>query len=407
MPATLTTVAGILKEVYEGDVTDQLQEDAVAMKRIQSNSEGVFEDAGGKFVRFPIRTQRNHGISYRGEGIQLANSGQQAYLQAQESLKYGYGRVRFTGQVMGLANSNPKAFVNAMDQEISGLKSDVARDNNRIAWGSSSGFANTGLTGIITTLTGTNTSTTCNAPLNNQVEVGMALDQILAGAGTVVVAGGSVGFVVLSVASNELSFVVDISQTFVTGNHVARTGNIGQEPFGLTALCTNTGTLHGINSATAGNETWKASRDDSTSTTLNEALMITACDDMRRKGGDKPTVVFCSLGVRRAYFNQLTSLRRYNEVKSWEGGLVGLSFNYGTEIPVVEDLDCPTSSMYFVNEKQMTVYSNQDWHFDDSDGNLLKWVPNFDAYEAYFKRYWQLVIHKRNASARFTALTEA
>ena len=405
MGASLTTVTGILKEVYEGDVIDQVQSEKVAMARIESSADGVFEDAGGKYVRFPIRTGRNHGISYRGENVQLANAGQQRYLQSQETLKYGYGRVRFTGPVMGLAKTNPQAFTDAADAEIEGLKMDVIRDTNRIAWGNPTGFTTTGGTGVISRLTALSAaSTTVTAPLNDSIEVDMVID-IVDSTGAVL--AGCAQLTVTAVAAAETSFTVNTAVTAASGSFIVRNGNWNQEPFGLSALYAGSGTLHGINPATGGNETWVAADDDSTTTTLTEVAMIKKCDNMRRKGGDRPTIVFCSMGVRRTYYNLMTSMRRYNEPTEWGGGLVGLSFNYGKKIPVVDDIDCPAGGMYFLNEKQIKIYSNEDWHFDETDGNMFSKVAGYDAFEAYFKRYWQLVTHKRNSGARFTALTEA
>ena len=49
MPATLTTVNAILKEVYEPKIQDQLQHDAVALKRIEKSSDGVVSEVGGKY----------------------------------------------------------------------------------------------------------------------------------------------------------------------------------------------------------------------------------------------------------------------------------------------------------------------------------------------------------------------
>ena len=46
MSATMTTAAGILKEVYEGGVNDQLQSSAVTHKRVEQTSEDIFEGAG-------------------------------------------------------------------------------------------------------------------------------------------------------------------------------------------------------------------------------------------------------------------------------------------------------------------------------------------------------------------------
>ena len=66
MPATLTTVNAILKEVYEPKIQD-LQHDAVALKRIEKSSDGVISEVGGKYVTFPLHTRRNSGIGARNE----------------------------------------------------------------------------------------------------------------------------------------------------------------------------------------------------------------------------------------------------------------------------------------------------------------------------------------------------
>ena len=98
--ATMTTVNAMLKEIYEGRIEDQKNEEVIAVKRIESSSANVVDTVGGKYVTFPIRTRRNAGISYRAEDTALAAAGQQGYAAVQVPLKYGYGRFRVTGPVM-------------------------------------------------------------------------------------------------------------------------------------------------------------------------------------------------------------------------------------------------------------------------------------------------------------------
>lgn len=401
MTTTMTTVNGILKEVYEGTVVDQLSEQAIALKRITRSSDGVFDTPGGKYVVFPLHTKRNAGISYRPENTQLAAAGRQGYQQAQEGLKYGYGRVKLTGQVMSLAKSNAQSFINAMDGEMEGLKKDLVKDSNRIAWGNPGGWVSTGSTGVITRLTGASAaSTTVTAP-TNQLNVGDVID-IVTNAGAVV--AGTGGRTIVGITSGT-AFVVDVAVTASIGDNVTRTGNWANEPYGLTALVDDVGTVHNINSATAGNEYWRA-QDDSTTTVLTEMAMVKMCDAVRVAGGEYPSVIFTSLGGRRAYFNLMTQLRRYNEPKEFVGGLVGLAFNYEKEIPVITDIDCPAGSMYFITESYLEVFRDREWYWEDTDGSILKYVHDYDLFEALMKMYWQLVTHKRNSAARFTALVE-
>ena len=65
MGATLANSTAILKEVYESGVEEQLNNEVIALKRIERTSEGVTSDIGGKYVVFATHTRRNGGIGAR------------------------------------------------------------------------------------------------------------------------------------------------------------------------------------------------------------------------------------------------------------------------------------------------------------------------------------------------------
>lgn len=399
MSATLTTVNGILKEVYEGGINNQLSDERVTLKRIERTSEGTGTDAvGGKYVTFPVRTGRNHGISYRSENVQLAPAGRQGLKAATEQLAYGYGRVRLTGQLIALAESNTQAFASAMDTEMDGLKNDLGRDENRIAYGHVDAAV---ASGILARVTANSASTTITVDSTQYIEEGMVID--VSAAGTPVSGGTSVTVTGILTAT---TFTVGTAVAgAVIGNYISRTGNYNKEPNGLNKIVDSTGAVHGLDPATT--PAWK-SYEDSTTTTLTELAMIKSVDEMKRVSGGTTSVIFCSLGVRRAYFNLLTSLRRYNEPKNWAGGLVGLSFMHGEkDIPVIADRDCPDKSMFGLDESQLKIWKDKDWYWEDRDGSVLKWVTDYDAFEGLMKQYWQIGTHKRNAHWKMTNLTES
>ena len=169
MPASLTTVNSITKEIYQGRIRTQLQDEVVGLKRIEKTSEGVESQVGGRYVTFPIRVRRNHGIGYRNELEQLQAGGQQGYASVRVGLKYGYGRVRLSGQLIELADTNYQAFSSAMDLEMTGLKNDIAKDSNRIFYGDGKGTI-----GTVDTL-GT-TVNTVDLKSTQYVEVGEQVD---------------------------------------------------------------------------------------------------------------------------------------------------------------------------------------------------------------------------------------
>lgn len=400
MPASLTTVNAIMKEVYEGSINDQLQSEQTTLKRIERTSEGLIETVGGKYIVFPVRKSRNHGISYRSENAQLADSGQQGYDQAQETLRYGYQRIRVTGQLMALAEKNHQAFASAMDREMEGAKDDILKDMNRIIYGNAGSTAALG-TGVMAVTNATSSGTTVTVTSTDSIEVGMVID-IVDNTGTAV-SGGTAKTVVT--VPSATTFTVDVAIAgVVAARYVVRTGNWNKEPYGLINLVNDAGTVHGIDPTT---KTYWKSYKDATTTTLTELSMIKTADSIRRASGKLPTVVFTSLGVRRSYWNLLTSLRRYNEPKEFTGGLVGLAFNCGKEIPVVEDVDCPSGYMFFVNEGQIKMFRDKPWYWEDTDGSVWKWVQNYDAFEALLKSYWQLGTHQRNAHGYMSTITES
>lgn len=399
MGATLTSVNAILKEIYEGNINNQLNEERVTIKRIERTAEGTGTDAvGGKYVTFPVRTQRNAGISYRAENVQLAPAGQQGLKAAQESLKYGYGRVRITGQTIALADSNRQSFATALDVEMDGLKNDLAKDENQVAYGHLDAAI---ASGIKAKVTGTSSGTTITVDSTQFIQEGMVVD--ISAAGTPV-SGGTARTVTAIVSPT--TFTVDSAVAGSTiGNYVSRTGNYNQEPNGLNKIVNNTGACHVLDPATT--PLW-ASYVDNTTTTLTELALIKAMDEIKRVGGKLPTAIFMSLGVRRAYWNILTGMRRYNEPKQFDGGLTGLSFMYGEkDLPVVADVDTPPKNAMMLCEPELKIWRDKEWYWEDSDGTVLKWVTDYDAFEGLMKQYWQLGTHQRNAHGKLNNITES
>jgi hypothetical protein len=180
---------------------------------------------------------------------------------------------------------------------------------------------------------------------------------------------------------------------------------VGREPYGLAALV---GQQNLFNVNVTSFPVWKSviNANAGTARPLSEGLMIKMTDDVRIQGGTT-SLILTSLGVRRAYFNLLTQQRRYTNTKEFGGGMTGLAFNNGREIPIVEDVDAPSSKMWFLQESDFTVYRDKDWSWLDTDGGIWKWVQNKDAFEAVNKQYWQIGIERRNSQGLLSDISEA
>jgi hypothetical protein len=393
MPASMTTVDALLKEVYALRLEDQLQSETTTTKRIERTSEGVVSTVGGRYVDFPIRVTRNSGLSHRNENEQIGASGQAGYAAVHVGLKYGYGRVRFTGQVMDLADSNFQAFASAMDNEMEYLKDDIAKDQN-----TQMHFDGTGLKATVVDAANSATHTVDNA---QWLDINMVVDIALKSNGTVLSAANSI----TDINGSSVTFATAFDTTGQANNYgIYRQGNYGREMTGLGKVLSNTTVLHGLDPAVQ--RKWAAYVDAPGGTrALSEGLMIATCDAIRRNGG-KVSVIITSLGVRRAYFNLLTQQRRYTDTKNFDGGFQGLAFNYGTEIPVVEDVDAPPNGMKFLEEDKLKIFREKEWSWLDKDGTTLKWVRDFDAWEGILHEYHEMGTTQRNAHGFVGNITE-
>lgn len=397
MPASLQTVGAILKEVYEPRLRKQLNDETVAIKRIERSSEGIETNVGGKYVVFPIHTRRNAGIGGRNENELLPTPGQQGYNSGRVSLKYLYGGVRLTGQTFELATKNYQAFINTVDRELTGLKEDLAKDQNRQVYGDGTGL----VVGFAANGTATNTLTTDYGI--QWAQIGMQID-IVDSAGTVLQSNRQITNV--DVEGNTIT-IDGAAVTTAATDYAVRTGSVNREWEGFESIIKDSGTLFNIDPTVE--PLWKSVVDANggTNRPLSEGLMTLLADKVRSKGGTT-TAIFTNLGVRRAYANLLMQQRQFTNTTQFEGGFSGLAFTTDRgEIPVVVDIECPPNRMYFVNEKELTVYRESDWSWMDRDGNMWERVTGYDAYQATLYQYSQLGCHRRNSQGVLKDITEA
>lgn len=400
---TMTSVDGLLKEVYEDRVNDQLQSDIKTLRRIERTSEGVSHEVGGKYVTFPLRVQRNHGIGARNESEALPIPRRQRYVPARLKLKYLYGAIELTGQVFELARTNPQAFANALDEEISGLQQTIAKDTNRQVYGTPKG--------IISTATGAGTTTTFVTTDNLYLEEGMFVD-IFTSADAVRVADVEITSVVTSGGTTTATFTPAAALATASGDYITRDNSRDKELTGFGSIVNNTGILYNVDPAVE--RVWQAvvNANGGTLRPVSEGLMIGTVDDIKTKGGGTPSVIFSNLGVRRAYFNLLVQQRRYTNTVEFEGGFKGLAFTTEDgDIPFVTDTDAPRNQMIFLNEKQIKLYEAGDWSWMNRDGSRWQRVVtsagSFDAYSATLFKYCEIGTHRRNAHGKLTDLSEA
>lgn len=400
----LTFASEALKLVY-GDLHEQLRNKTPALDFIEASSAHITQN--GREVIFDTHIGRNHGIGARAIREKLPTAGAQKYKQAHLYLKNLYGAIEVDGQLFEQAADNYNAFINVVDQEIKGLKRDLAWDMNRQIYGDASGKLAT----VKTTATGT----TIVFDDVHWVEEGQTVDLLLGsdlsdGVPTVVNSSAHLTVVSVNEATGAVTFSASVAAT--AGDIIVRASNgtnsFGKELTGLAAIVSDTGSLHGINPSEVGQ--WKSTVKDISSSgtpgTLTELQLINLVQSVDKKGGDVD-VFLASPGVYNAYWSLLTSLRRFANGADLQGGQRSFTFEaLGKPIKFVSDYAAPKGTLYALSSSEMVINRKRDWAWMDRDGSMWRRVADTDAYEARIFQYSEIGTYRRNAHAKLSGIAE-
>lgn len=441
---TLTTVNNILKEYYLGPVQEQLNNEVLLVQRLEARS----EDLVGRVAVVPLHTGRSGGIGAVSESAILPNPGNQVYEKAQYDLKYLYGRIQVTGPSMAKTKSDAGSFLQILKSELDGIRADLGKDLARQTYGNGDAII---AVGNGTALTGTGAEATpyvivltdWEALKKGQIYAGSVLDGVTYSSGTPTIA--ATGWTVKSInitASSTTSTMSIYNAGSATGTPAinqswTRTGATTAS-FNKNALASRSNEVDGLqriittsapSSSTVGNSGYQTlgqidSYDkqfwDNQRTSVGGALtlqfMQTMANTVRTKGG-RTSMIVTTLGVMREFYRLLTFVTagttstnpgtvptfNVNEgTMDFKAGFNSVSYN---GIPVVGDIDAPFGNMYFIDESTLKVFSDQDWHFLDADGQTLRQVSNYDAFEAIMTRYMNLGATNRTKNGVLSGIT--
>lgn len=409
MAATLTSASNILKEVYAPRIREQLNDSAVALKRVESSNSGISTDTatGGKYVTFPIHTRRNAGQGSRLEMEALPGAGQQGYASARIGLHSHYASIQLTGPVLRMTNTDPKAFAKALDEEVTRVKNDVNKEMNRQVYADG-----TGAIGVVKTAgTGVNTFAVVDG---RAFQLGELVD-IVTLPNTVAVSSRTVNAIDLTAGANTVTlsgatFNVAVGQIVTRqGSGPAASGN--REITGFGAIVSSSGVLYNVDPSVE--PVWKSViySNGGTNRALNEGLMTQLADDIYTNGGST-SLMLTSLGVRRSYANLLTQTRSTVNTQKFTGGFSGLAFTTDRgDIPLVSDVDAPLNRIWYINEDALTYYRPEEWNWLDMDGSQWKQVTDsngvYDAWRAYLTEDHELGTDRRNTHGQLQDIIES
>jgi hypothetical protein len=388
--ANLTTLDNILKELYLPPVVEQLNNEILYLKRLETREA---TDMQGRQANIAVHNARSGGVGARGDAEALPTAGNQGYAVATYDLKYLYGRIQVTGPAMAKTKSDAGAFLRALSSEMDGIRTDLRKDLARQVWGTGDGkIVACGVTSAAAEVV-----IGSREPIDKgQLYVGAVVDIGTTADSNSLVSAEAITAVDPSVPS----ITVTTAITTTSANVVSRAGSYGKEINGLQNIVpTAAGSLGGIDGSS--NAYWDNLRANA-SGAIALADLLDAFGAVRMFGG-QPSVILTTFGVQNAIFSLHQGQVRYNEPKNIQGGYSVLDF-FG--LPVVADPEAKWGELRVLDERFLKVFSNRDWHFLDEDGHVLKWVTGYDAWEAVLARYMQLGATRRNVQFVLYGLTD-
>jgi hypothetical protein len=469
MAQSLAGFASILKEFYLGPIQDQLNEETLVCDLMEKASvdwngrQVIIPVHTGRNTAVGWRAEGAALPDGAGPGppVPLNAQPQQNYANLTLTAQFLYGRFRITGPAMAAAGKGgANSFVGWMDSEMNRLVNDIKNQCNRSATsgGTCVGFLTHGQ-GIGT---GANTDVLYDgdpAKLTTLLGVGGAgvvdiirLDSygsIRSATATITLAAGPAGTVNVAcggVGAN-LNFALDAAGGAIpcamVATAVATAGgaDFTAEPVGIYGNLGLPGTgvigaeldWFGIDrtNATGGNNTTLQCADPDPATQVSNTLSVvpaaappvrqavtmaqlqTAFDRVSLSSDEVPDVILCSPLQRTRLAATLTQVAVAGgfgsavfDVKSkpqtGDGGFTGFAFA-GVPIKVSRHVD--NGLMLLLNTKSWKMLELEAGKFADSDGNVLQRVINADAFEGFYKWYYNIVCVRPNSNSVITGLT--
>jgi hypothetical protein len=175
------------------------------------------------------------------------------------------------------------------------------------------------------------------------------------------------------------------------------TGNSGKDWNGLGNIVEASGTVGGINRATAGNEYWR-SYEENTSGALTLAQMATAYNTVS-VGNDHPDMILTTQTLFEKYEALLVPNLRFTDTKTADAGFQNLLYKAA---PVTYDVHCTAGVVYFLNSKYLTLVGHSGKWFAQTS---FVQPENVDARYALILCYGNLTCRNAKKQGKLTAKT--
>lgn len=405
MGADTSIYSDVLKEDYQPDIAEQINNDVTLLHFIENDADATI--VGGQYAVESLHIKRNPGIGSRAEGGVLPVAGNQGFDRALFYVKQSYGRMQLSGKVMAVSQGDDKSFISALDAESKGLARDLTTDANRMMFGDGSGIlaqpTSDGIQGSATA-----SEATVNLDSIKHVEIGSRVDLVTASNGNAVSGGQSMVVKSVDRTNNRVTFTTQSTlASAATTAGIYRVDSRNQEIFGLDAITDDANSTVGVDNfgsidrSDDANDFWRGNQFDKTGENFDTEWIKEAYDEIELRGGGRVDYAISDFSTWRKIAEISKPDIRYPASSGYQEKIDrGLDIVEFDGVGIARDRQCPTATLYLFDSMAIRLYNVTDWQFMDFDGEVLNRVNDKDAYEATMFRYWQLGSNMPNATGK-------
>jgi hypothetical protein len=368
--------AGTLKNVYQGPIQSQLNDDCAVWRGADKGKEKY---SGLQVVR-PVKLRRNQGIGATSDGGNLPQIGVQKVVQATIAAKFLYLRAGITGPMIKASQNDVGSFVRGMAFEIEQGYKDFKSDVNRqLSWDGTGDLArvNTLAAGSTTLVIKGREDT---EPALKFLDVGSQFD--IYNGTSVVQAGITIASITTGTPTSLTATVVcDVAVTSAANYQLVRAGSYGYEMNGLlTALDGGTGTINGIDRSQY--IAYQGNVSDNSGGQMTLDYLESLYNLAMLRGGEQLSAIFSDFNSERMYKKLLAADKRFVNTMEGDGGFAkkGKTYAEFNGIPWVHDKDCP-QRVFVLPEKVIKKYVLCEMEFADETGSMAIAQTGADQFE--------------------------
>jgi hypothetical protein len=399
----LTSVAGLLKRVYDSYVEDQQN---LKHRTIDSIAKGLEKASpGGSGFYLNIRDYGNESGGAINEEEQFRTIDSEHYQQPVVIPKIQAWPIQFSGLVSKAADSDVESFANAVVDALDSARERCLKDENRQFFGLGTGVLCSPANAVASNLL----SFTVDSA--QYLRANMVIDIFTSAGGAAVDAGlTSRRIIDVDKVNNLVYLSASLGFSIATTNVIGKENIFdsmpadGKEMMGLRGIVddsTDLTTFEGINATTVGNLIWRSRRINASSANLTSDLLQRLIDDVRVLGGEEPDTLLMHPAQRRKYLDIVVPQKRYMDGKM-DAGFDKLSFN-GMEL--ILDEDCQIATVYAIKKSMIRKYELAPLAMGTHDGSdVFMRLANYDVFQAYWRHYCNFGTSKRTAHGKIVSL---